>query len=109
VKRNPDIIIENFAYNKAANASQLKFSFANKGNIWTDGTITCDLLNQETGEKISLDEVVFYSMPGDLRNVFIQLPENLKAAKYIATAMVDYEDAASVKLAELSFNYETPS
>jgi len=34
------------------------------------------------------------------------LPENLEAAKYIATAIVDYEYAASVKMAELSFSYE---
>lgn len=105
VKRDANIDIKNFAYNKS-NPKQLKFSFSNIGNIWTDGTITCELLNQETGKKVKLNDVVFYSMPGNSRNVFLELPESLDPAKYIATAIVDYEHAASVKIAELSFNYE---
>lgn len=105
VKRDPNIDVQNFAYNKA-NPNQLKFSYANIGNVWTDGTISCELLNQETGKKIKLNDVVFYSMPGDKRNVFLELPEGLSPAKYIATAIVDYEYAASVKMAELSFDYE---
>lgn len=106
VQRQPNIEIKNFAYKQSENADKIKFSFANEGNIWTDGTITCDLLNQDTGQKIKLDDVVFYSMPGDSRDVFLQLPETLPPAKYIATAIIDYENAASVKLAELSFTYE---
>jgi len=105
VKRDANIDINNFAYNKT-NPKQLNFAYSNIGNVWTDGTITCELLNQETGKKIKLNDVIFYSMPGDSRNVFLQLPENLEAAKYIATAIVDYEYAASVKMAELSFSYE---
>jgi len=105
VKRDANIDIKNFAYNKA-NPKQLKFAYGNIGNVWTDGTITCELLNQETGKKTKLNDVIFYSMPGDSRNVFLELPENLEAAKYIATAIVDYEYAASVKMAELSFSYE---
>ena len=106
VQRQPNIEIKNFAYKRSDNRDKIKFSFANEGNIWTDGTITCDLLNQDTGQKIKLEDVVFYSMPGDSREVFLQLPETLSPAKYIATAIVDYENAASVKLAELSFTYE---
>jgi len=105
VKREADIDVKNFAYNKG-NPKQLKFVYSNIGNVWTDGTITCELLNQDTGKKVKLNDVVFYSMPGDNRNVFLELPEDLEPAKYIATAIVDYEHAASVKMAELSFNYE---
>lgn len=106
VKKNANIEIENFGYDKKEHPSQLKFSFSNDGNIWTDGMITCDLLNQDTGDKIKLEDIIFYTMPGNTRNVFFTLPEKLPSAKYIATAIVDYEDADSVKLAELSFNYE---
>lgn len=105
VMRDSEVDILNFAYQKA-NPKQLKFAFENVGNVWTDGTITCDLLNQETGKKVKLQDVVFYSMPGDERTVFINLPEQLDPGKYIATAIVDYEKAASVKMAELSFQYE---
>ena len=45
-------------------------------------------------------------MPGDKRQLYFQLPETLEPAKYIATAIFDYEHAASVKMAELSFDYE---
>lgn len=105
VKREADIEVNNFAYKKA-NPKKLHFAFSNAGNVWTDGTITCELLNQATGKKVKLTDIVFYSMPGDDRNVTFDLPEDLEPAKYIATAIVDYEHAASVKMAELSFNYE---
>ena len=104
--RQPSVEISNFAYNKGENPERIKISFNNDGNVWADGTISCDLLNQDTGKKIKLDDVVFYSMPGDKRDIYLQLPETLEKGKYIATALIDYEDASAVKLAELSFTYE---
>ena len=106
VTRDANIEIKNFAYKKQEHPDKLKFSFSNEGNIWTDGTVNCELLNQQTGEKVKVESVVFYTMPGNSRDLFLQLPENLVSAPYIATAIVDYEGAAAVKLAELSFNYE---
>lgn len=105
VKRDANVDITNFAYEKE-NPNQLKFAFENIGNVWTDGTITCELLNQNTGKRIKLEDVIFYSMPGDKRELFFKLPEDLDPSKYIATAIFDYEHAASVKMAELSFDYE---
>lgn len=106
IKREPVIEINNFAYSKANHPDKLKISFANEGNVWTDGTIICELLNQNTGEKIKLPDVIFYTMPGNSRDLFLQLPDSLASASYIATAIFDYEGAAAVKMAELSFNYE---
>ena len=105
VKRDANVDITNFAYEKE-NPNKLKFAFNNVGNVWTDGTITCELLNQNTGKKTKLEDVVFYTMPGDKRELFFNLPEDLTSSKYIATAIFDYEHAASVKMAELSFDYE---
>jgi hypothetical protein len=105
VKRDANVDITNFAYSKE-NPNKLKFTFDNVGNVWTDGTITCELLNQNTGKKTKLEDVVFYTMPGDKRELFFYLPEDLTSSKYIATAIFDYEHAASVKMAELSFDYE---
>ncbi|MFA5555182.1 MAG: molecular chaperone [Phycisphaerae bacterium] len=105
VKRDANVDITNFAYEKE-NPNQLKFAFKNIGNVWTDGTITCELLNQNTGKKTKLEDAIFYSMPGDKRELFFKLPEDLNPSKYIATAIFDYEHAASVKMAELSFDYE---
>jgi hypothetical protein len=106
VKREPVIEVSNFAYSKANHPDKLKISFANEGNVWTDGTIICELLNQNTGEKIKLQDAIFYTMPGNNRDLFLQLPENMVSAPYIASAIIDYEGAAAVKLAELSFSYD---
>lgn len=105
VIRDSNIDIQDFFHTKA-NPQQLQFAFSNIGNVWTDGTVTCELLNQDTGKKVKLADVVFYSMPGDTRKVMLELPDTLEKGKYIATAIVDYEHAASVKMAELSFSYE---
>lgn len=106
VKREPVIEVNNFAYSKTNHPDKLKISFANEGNVWTDGTIICELLNQNTGKKIKLQDAIFYTMPGNSRDLFLQLPDDLASAPYIATAIIDYEGAAAVKLAELSFSYE---
>lgn len=45
-------------------------------------------------------------MPGNNRDLFLKLPENMVSAPYIASAIIDYEGAAAVKLAELSFSYD---
>ena len=105
VPRDANVEITNFAYNKES-PNRLKFAFDNVGNVWTDGVITCELLDQNTGRKIKLEDVVFYSMPGDERQLFFNLPQDLAPSKYIATAIFDYEHASAIKMAELSFDYE---
>ena len=105
VARDANVEITNFAYSKEE-PNKLKFAFDNVGNVWTDGIITCELLNQNTGEKTKLEDVVFYSMPGDERQIYFNLPEDLAPSKYIATAIFDYEHASSIKMAELAFDYE---
>lgn len=105
VAREANLEITGFSY-QAEDPTNLHFVFENTGNVWSDGTLSCELLNQETGKKTNLQDVVFYTMPGDERSVQLQLPENLTAGKYIATALVDYEHASAVKMAELSFTYE---
>ena len=105
VPRDANVEITNFAYSKE-DPNRLKFAFDNVGNVWTDGVITCELLNQNTGEKIKLEDVVFYSMPGDERLLYFNLPEGLAPSNYVATAIFDYEHASSIKMAELSFEYE---
>jgi hypothetical protein len=108
VNRKPDVDITGFSYKKSDN-KKLNFTFRNTGNLWVDGTLTCDLLNQQTGEKIKLKDVVFYSMPGDDRDVEFGLPDKLPVGKYIATAIVNFDDSSAVKVAELTFNYEGPA
>lgn len=100
--RLPELEIQNFTYDK----ENLILDFDNTGNIWADGTLTCELINQETGKKTSLPDTVFYTIPKDQRKVVIALPVGLEKGKYIATSMLNYGENATIKMAELSFTHE---
>ncbi len=78
----------------------------NTGNIWAEGTITTDLLNTATGKKIKAADIIFYTMPGDRRNLQLELPADLEKGNYVATSIVDYESSGAVKIAELEFGYD---
>lgn len=102
----PELDITGFGYETDDDGqSGLVLLFANTGNVWADGMMKVELLNQMTGAKTVIPDVAFFSMPGDLREQYIALPENLERAGYIATAIVSYGDANTLKIAELEFNY----
>lgn len=97
--------IHNVAFQKEK--KNILLSFENAGNIWTDGKIFIDLLNTQTGEKTTLPTNVFYTMPGNKREIEFQLPTDLKAnSKYLATILIDYGDENNIEMAELKFTYE---
>ncbi len=102
---NPNLEITNFRYEKSETPT-LVLHFDNDGDVWTDGWISLELLNQATGAKTTLPDELFYSMPGDKRQRHLALPETLETGKYIATAIVNYGDAKTVKIAELDFSHE---
>lgn len=102
----PDINISNLKYEKVENnVALLALYFENTGKIWADGVISTELLNPNTGEKVVLEKTPYYSMPGDQRIQNLLLPEDLKAASYIATLVVTYGDQEAVKIAELDFTH----
>ena len=101
----PDIDFYDFAYNKKA--KQLKLGMVNQGNTWTDGTVVTDLVRQDDGTRIKMENVVVYTLPGDRREVVLPLPEKLKPGKYIASSTFTYEgDQELIKVAELTFTHE---
>lgn len=101
--RLPQLEIENFSY---TNTKDLLLEFRNDGNIWADGTLTCELINQETGKKTLLPDTIFYTMPQDYRKLPIVLPDDLAKGKYIATALLNYGDDETIKMAELRFSHD---
>ncbi len=102
----PELDITGFGYETAQEGpSALVLSFANTGNVWADGAMKLELLNQATGAKTVIPDVAFFSMPGDRREQYIALPDDLEPASYIATALVNYGDANALKIAELEFNH----
>ncbi|WP_426478506.1 fimbrial biogenesis chaperone [Chryseobacterium sp. CBSDS_008] len=90
----------------AKSKKDLSLLFENQGNIWTDGKIQTELVNTENGNKVSLDQIIFYTMPGNKREVNIPLPASLLKGKYTASVMIDYGDNNNLELAELNFTYE---
>ncbi|MCQ4036122.1 fimbrial biogenesis chaperone [Kaistella montana] len=98
-----DVEFTNFIFDKKFN--KLELAIENKGNIWTDGPIATELINQSDGKKYQLEDQIIYTMPGDQRSVLIPLPKDLKPGKYIATSTFSYGDD-TIKMAELTFIHE---
>lgn len=80
---------------------QIVLIFENQGNVWTDGTIYSELLSQARGDQIQLNDIVFYTLPGDRRKVLIPLEEDLQPGTYIISSVFEYADI--VNMAELKF------
>lgn len=100
---HPNVEFTNFMYDKSA--KKLELALENNGNIWTDGPIATELVNQNDGKKYLLEDQIIYTMPGDQRSVYITLPKDLKPGKYIATSTFSYGDD-TIKMAELTFMHE---
>lgn len=105
-RRVPDLEITNFLLEKNENQQWLNLHFDNVGKIWADGRVSVELLNQQDGSKIEVPFVDFFSMPGDQRQQRILLPEDLAKGSYLATAIINYGDVSTVKIAEMEFTYE---
>lgn len=102
--RLPQIDITNMKFEKESQILILEFN--NEGNVWINGEVSTYLLNQSTGEELTVTGNYFYTMPGDERVMRIALPEEMTKAKYTATVMLDYGDSEHMEAAELEFNYE---
>ena len=84
----------------------LNLSFENQAEIWVDGKVNADILNAGNGKKTTLNPIVFYTMPGNKRQMEITLPQGLEKGKYTASVLIDYGDAENLELGELNFSYE---
>lgn len=101
----PDIELTNLEYMGKEN-NRLTLSYENIGNLWLEGKIAVELLNQDTGKKTKLEVIPFYSMPNDLRKQEIHLPADLVKGEYMATVVVSFGERNTVKVAELEFSHE---
>lgn len=98
------IDIQNLEFVKSNKA--LVLNFENKSDSWVDGKIITDLINTNTGKKISIDPTVFYTMPKNKRTVTIPLDSNLEKGKYTASVLIDNGESDNLEMGELNFNYE---
>lgn len=105
-RQKADLEITNLEYHSTDSIDQyLELRFDTKGNTWMEGQLRAEFLNQETGERVNVDDVNFYSLPGDQRRQYVLLPQELKGGAYLATVMLFYGDDNDVKVAELEFDY----
>jgi P pilus assembly chaperone PapD len=98
------IEIEDLKFSQLTNNLILKFQ--NQSEIWVDGKILTEIINTKTGEKIVVEAIVFYTLPGNLRQLHIPIEKTLEKGSYNASVIIDYGDSLTMEMAELNFNYE---
>lgn len=84
----------------------LNLQFENQSELWTDGKINIDLINTTTGKKITLDTIIFYTLPGNSRKINIPVNDLKEKGSYNLSVLIDYGDDNTLEMAELNFNYE---
>lgn len=102
--KSKKIEITNLKFDKEKNA--LTLFFENQSNIWVDGKVTADIINTANGKKIAADPIIFYTMPGNKRELQIPFAETPEKGSYTASVLLDYGDSENLEMGELNFNYE---
>lgn len=82
----------------------LYLTLENQGKIWTDGKVSWELFNKNTGKKIKLEKTDFYTLPDDVHRIEKKLPTGLPMGDYTMTVIVKYDDSDVIKVAELAFS-----
>lgn len=98
------IEIEDLKFDQSANSINLKFK--NQSQIWVDGKISTEIINTKTGKKVAVNDIIFYTLPDNLRKLIIPVTEVLEKGSYTASVIIDYGDSSLLEMAELNFNYE---
>lgn len=102
----PNIEITNFKIIDIEEDKAASLFFENTGATWADGRISFELFNQATGETTALTNANLYTMPGDKRQFPVVLPKDLVKGNYIVTAILDYGENQTIKMAELEYSHE---
>ncbi|QBQ40077.1 hypothetical protein E2P86_02480 [Sphingobacterium psychroaquaticum] len=103
----PDLEITDFKYLAPDSVNKyIELSYDVTGNVWLEGQMRVEFINQETGKKTLLDNLAFYALPGDHRKQYVQVPKDLAKGNYVASAMLFYGNQQQVKAAELEFKHE---
>lgn len=82
---------------------QLYLKLRNSGEISTQGKASIELTHMGTGAKTALPAVPFYTLPGAIRQIRIQLSKDLPPGKYSAVALIDYGEDQELRIGELEF------
>jgi hypothetical protein len=106
-KDREDLEITNLKYISTDTTGQyLELAYDVTGNIWLQGQIRAEFLNQDDGTKSIVDDLTFYAMPRDQRKQYIPLPAELSSGNYTVSVFMFFGDSNQVKAAEMDFEYE---
>lgn len=84
----------------------LNITFENQSDTWTDGKLITDIINTNTGKKISIAPIVFYTLPKNTRKISIPMQDITEKGAYNASVIIDYGDNETLEMGELNFEYE---
>jgi len=108
-QQQADLEITNLRYiNEATIGQYLELSYHVTGNVWLQGPVRIEYLNQQDRSKKTNEDLTFYAMPGDKRKQVIGVPEDLPAGDYTVSVFMFFGEENQVKAAEMDFTYEKP-
>jgi hypothetical protein len=86
---------------------QLLLRLRNSGELSAEGKANIELTHMGTGTKTALPAILFYTLPGAIREIRIPLTDHLLPGKYSAVALVDYGEDQELRIGELEFTQTT--
>lgn len=105
-REQQDIDITNISYLTVDSMGDfLAADYDVHSNTWMEGKVRTELISQENGKKINIEDIGFYALPKDVRKQYIQLPNDLPSGKYVASVIFLYNEQESVKVGELEFDH----
>jgi P pilus assembly chaperone PapD len=82
---------------------QLFLRLRNSGQVSAEGKASVELTNMGTGSKTTLPLIMFYTLPGAVRQIKIPLSATLPPGRYSAVALVDYGEDQELRIGQLEF------
>jgi hypothetical protein len=82
---------------------QLFLRLRNSGQLSAEGKASIELTNMGNGYKTTLPSILFYTLPGAVRQIKIPLSGTLPPGRYSAVALIDYGEDQELRIGQLEF------
>lgn len=86
---------------------QLFLRLRNSGQVSAEGKASIELTHMSTGTKTTLPIIMFYTLPGAVRQIKIPLAGTLLPGRYSAVALIDYGEDQELRIGQLEFTQAT--
>jgi hypothetical protein len=82
---------------------QLFLRLRDFGHSYAEGKASIELTHIGTGAKTTLPLILFFTLPGAVRQIKIPIATTLPPGRYSAIAMVDYGQDEKLRIGQLDF------